>query len=208
MKAAPAGVQIAEWSLRAGAAALLSLFWIKAFALWYADPAHLTLLLLLLTETLSVLLVTFNRTPQRRDWHPAALVSTLMATFYFLALQLTGGTPLLPESLSVIVISAGLSWQIYAKVSLGRAFGLLPGYRAIQTCGAYRFVRHPIYLGYLVCHTGFLMANASARNALVYLALYALQWMRMHREERLLEKEVPYRLYQARVRWRLIPGIY
>jgi protein-S-isoprenylcysteine O-methyltransferase Ste14 len=198
-----------EWGLRLAAAAALLQFWIKACAVWLQHPEHATLLALLLTETLSVLLVLSSRQPITRDWHPAALATSLPATFYFLALDLGEGRQLLPTPLTTGLLFAGALWQIFAKLSLGRAFGLLPADRNIVTRGAYRVVRHPIYLGYLVSHSGFFCAHASLRNLLVYGGLYALQWMRIEREERwLLRHQDAYRAYQGRVRWRLLPGLY
>ncbi len=194
--------------MRLAAAALLLQFWTRVHAAWVQHPAHLTLLSLLLTETLSVLLVLANRTPVTRDWHPAALATSLPATFYFLALDLDAGQSLLPDPFPAGLILCGALWQIFAKLSLGRAFGLLPADRHIVTRGAYRMVRHPIYLGYLISHCGFLVGRASLHNLLVYAGLYLLQGVRMAREERWLARHDAYRAYRARVRWRLLPGLF
>ncbi len=197
-----------EWGLRLAVAAALLQFWVKACAIWLQHPDHPTLLALLLTETLSVLLVLLSRHPITRDWHPAALATSLPATFYFLALDLGGGRHLLPDRFTTALMLSGALWQIFAKLSLGRAFGLLPANRNIVTHGAYRVVRHPIYLGYLISHSGFLLAHASLRNLLIYGGLYVLQWMRIEREERWLARQDVYRVYKGCVRWRLLPGLY
>ncbi len=200
--------RLLEWGLRLIVAALLLQFWAKACALWLQYPGHLTLLSLVLTETLSVSLVLTSRNPVTRDWHPVALITSLPATFYFLVLDLDTGQNLLPETISSSLILCGALWQIFAKLSLGRAFGLLPADRKVVTHGAYRVVRHPIYLGYFISHSGFLAAHASLHNLLVYSGLYVLQWIRIEREERWLAQQDTYRAYQARVRWRLLPGLY
>ncbi|MHB8352831.1 MAG: methyltransferase family protein [Burkholderiales bacterium] len=197
-----------EWELRLLVAAALLQFWIQACAVWLQHPTHLTLLALLLTETLSVLLVLSSRPPVTRDWHPAALATSIPATFYFLALDLNEGQRLLPDILTTGLILSGALWQIFAKLSLGRAFGLLPAERSIVTSGAYRVVRHPIYLGYLISHCGFFCAQASPHNLLVYGGLYTLQWVRIEREERWLARQNTYQIYQRRVHWRLLPGLY
>ena len=40
-------------------------------------------------------------------------------------------------------------------MALGRSFGVAPANRGIVVRGPYSFVRHPIYTGYLITHTGF-----------------------------------------------------
>jgi protein-S-isoprenylcysteine O-methyltransferase Ste14 len=78
----------------------------------------------------------------------------------------------------------------------------------LVTRGLYRLVRHPIYLGYLVTHAGFLLSNMSARNVAIYGAAYVFQVARIYAEERILSEDGRYREYLRCVRYRLIPGIF
>ena len=48
---------------------------------------------------------------------------------------------------------------IAGKLTLGRSFGLMPANRGVVSSGIYRFVRHPIYAGYLITHVAFLAAH-------------------------------------------------
>ncbi len=87
--------------------------------------------------------------------------------------------------------------------------GLLPAQRGVVIGGPYRLVRHPIYLGYLIGHIGFLLTNFSSRNLVVLLLLYAAQVVRILREESVLSASSPaYQNYQQKVRWRLVPGVF
>ena len=70
----------------------------------------------------------------------------------------------------MIVSAVGLLIVVAGKVSLGRSFGLTPANRGIVSTGVYRLVRHPIYLGYLITHVGFVAANATAWNAVLLVA--------------------------------------
>jgi protein-S-isoprenylcysteine O-methyltransferase Ste14 len=105
----------------------------------------------------------------------------------------------------------GLAWQVLSKATLGRAFGLLPASRGLVTSGPYRVVRHPIYLGYLIAHVGFLLTNFSWWNVLILASLYAAQVVRMQREETMLgegEHSTAYEAYRAQVKYRLTPRVY
>lgn len=138
-----------------------------------------------------------------RDW-ALALAATAAPM-----LVATGiGRPLVAPTVAAVVMLTGMIVQLHAKLTLGRSFGCVAAHRGLQLEGPYRFVRHPIYAGYLIGHLGFLLVNPTAWNALVYAACYALQVPRLLAEERLLAKDPSYAAYLARVRWHLVPGIY
>jgi protein-S-isoprenylcysteine O-methyltransferase Ste14 len=78
----------------------------------------------------------------------------------------------------------------------------------LKTAGPYRFVRHPIYLGHNITLAGFLLANFWWWNALVFATVLIFQVLRIQAEERVLRATSDYQSYAARVRWRLVPGLY
>ena len=97
---------------------------------------------------------------------------------------------------------------IGGKLSLGRSFGLMPANRGIVSTGLYRVVRHPIYLGYLITHIGFVAANPTPWNAVTLIAAdLALMW-RAVCEEQMLGQDPSYREYLQVVRWRVLPGVF
>ena len=75
--------------------------------------------------------------------------------------------------------------------------------------GPYRFVRHPMYAGGSLLFIGMPLALGSYWGLLAFVAvLPALIW-RLLNEEKFLAKNLPgYADYCARVRWRLIPGVF
>jgi protein-S-isoprenylcysteine O-methyltransferase Ste14 len=181
----------------------------RAGLAYLSDPSRITLLLLLLSETVTFVIMMLSRTPSVRDWHPLTVLFTLTASFlYPLFIDTAPGRQLIGESTGAAIQTIGLAWAVYAKLSLGRSFGLLPARRGIVVKGAYRWVRHPIYLGYFVTHMGFLLANFTPQNVVVYAMLYAMQVYRILREEKLLSEDEAYATYRQQVRYRAIYGLF
>lgn len=178
---------------------------------WWTDPSRITLLLLLLTESFTLGLVLFARRAAVRDLSPLVMTATIYAAIFIVLLRYDNTTHLTPEWAGAGLQLAGMAWQVFSKATLGRAFGLLPAARGLVTRGTYRLVRHPIYLGYLITHLGFLLTNFSFWNLGVLVVLYVAQVVRMQREEAVLgagESQSEYRAYCSQVRHRLIPYVY
>lgn len=199
---------LVEVTSRVCAALMLSIFSYMAIVHWRADPGRITLLLLMVSECGTLGLSLFTRVPARRDWTPFAYFCSMGASYYFLAVQLGPGIRIVPEWAGATLQIAGLCWQIFAKASLRRSFGLLPANRGVVSTGAYRFIRHPMYLGYFIADIGFLFTNFGIQNMIVYAVQFALQAGRIKREERLLNVDPLYRAYAGKVRYRVLPGLY
>lgn len=199
---------LTEWLLRAFAVLVYALAVTNLAHAWAADRSRWTLLMLLLTEGYTLALVLVARRASLRDMGPLSVVATLYAAFFFVLLDAQGTRRLAPEAVGLALQGLGLAWQFASKYTLGRSFGLLPAARRLVVSGPYRLVRHPIYLGYLISHVGFLQSNFSWRNLAVIAALYGAQVIRIRREEAVLAGWSEYRSYQQQVRWRLLPGVY
>ncbi len=118
-----------------------------------------------------------------------------------------GGHALIGPVLTSVMGLSGLSIAVAAKLSLNRSFGVGPANRGVKVRGAYAFVRHPMYFGYILVSATYLLLNPTAFN----LSIYALTWMcnvgRIAREESWLMQDPAYRAYARTVRHRLVPGI-
>lgn len=172
-----------------------------------AATGHVTGMLLLASEALVVALTMMRRTAATVDRSWKARLLTAFSTF---------GPPLIspssfafaPQTLTIAISACGLMFVVLGKLSIGRSFGLAPANRGIVSTGLYRFVRHPIYLGYLITHIGFVLANAIGWNLAVLGAADIALMFRAVCEERTLAKDDAYRAYMQRVRWRVLPGIF
>lgn len=173
---------------------------------WYSG--ELTSLLLLPSEGLVVVFLLLRRRTTEISLRWNEWLLALMATLAPMLVERGTGAALVPTSLAAGLMLMGLIVQIHAKITLGRSFGCVPAHRGLQLSGPYRFVRHPMYAGYLLSHIAFLLVNPTLRNVGAYALCYALQIPRLIAEERLLAVDCHYREYQARVKSRLIPGIF
>lgn len=171
------------------------------------SPNHMAPLVLI-AETSVALFVLFRRPTGRismrlGDW-------LLAATATYAPLLIVPSAELWPvlEVPAVALILFGNVVQISGKLFLRRSFGIAPANRGIKRDGLYRFVRHPIYAGYLFTHIGILMIMPSLVNLVIYAIGWWAQILRIQAEEALLTQDPDYRDYQAQTRWRLIPGLY
>jgi protein-S-isoprenylcysteine O-methyltransferase Ste14 len=116
--------------------------------------------------------------------------------------------PLLQAAIPALLMMFGLWLQISAKLSLGRAYGVAPANRGLAVKGLYRLVRHPIYLAYFLGQTGFLLLNPTLWNLVVLAVAWVLQILRIQAEERLLAHDPVHAAFRAKVRFRLVPGLW
>ena len=198
--------QLADLAARATIVVLFSLMAVR-FGTDFLATGRVTGLFLLLSETLVVVLTVMRRSASTVDTSVRARVLTAVSTL---------GPPLLapaaiamvPQSVTIAMSCAGLSVVIAGKITLGRSFALLPANRGVVSSGVYGIVRHPIYLGYLITHLAFLMANPTLWNVVALLAADAALLARAVCEEQTLALDPKYRDYQTRVRWRVAPGLF
>lgn len=173
----------------------------------YQQTGRLTSLFWMVSEGLVVVLLVFRRESKSvsrsfQDW-----MAALGGSFTVLLVRPVEHS-LIADGVGVLLQFLGTAFEVYGKAVLGRSFGIVPANRGIIVRGPYRLVRHPIYLGYLVTHAGFLLTNWSVRNLAIYGAVYVFQVLRILSEERFLGQDAAYRAYRERVPYRLIPGIF
>jgi len=173
-----------------------------------ARTGRTTGLLLLASEALVVALTIVRRSPARVDRTWLARIVTTFSTFGPPLVKPDSLDALAPEALTLIISGLGLFIVVSGKISLGRSFGLVPANRGVVSSGMYRFVRHPIYLGYLITHLGFVIANPVNWNWIVLIAADVALMFRAVLEERTLSKDPEYCAYMQHTRWRIIPGVF
>ena len=128
-------------------------------------------------------------------------------------LHLSGTVP--PGLEAVALALFALAWIVFVwAMYVNRFFSSIPRIQserghAVITTGPYRFVRHPGYTAALLAAvTSGLALGSWISTFIAPIALVGLVWRTMV-EDRMLQSDLPgYADYAARVRYRLVPGIW
>ena len=166
--------------------------------------------LLVVSEGLVILFVVFRRGPIELSTRPGDWLLGFVGTAAPLLIQPASGVggPQMLERLAFGLVVFGTIFSVWGKLTLRRSFGIVAANRGVIATGPYRFVRHPIYAGYIVNYAGSLIANPNLLNGGIYAMCVALMVMRIVAEERVLLHDADYVGLARRVRFRVIPGIF
>ena len=78
----------------------------------------------------------------------------------------------------------------------------------MATRGPYHLVRHPLYLAYVLQDIGYNLHEWSAGTLILVAAGWASMIYRIRAEERVLSHDASWASFAARVRYRLVPGVW
>ncbi len=201
-------LELGEITARMAIVALFTLMAVRIGA-DFLQTGRITGLLLLASEALVIVLTVFRRPTTVVD---RSLRARVLTTISLIGPLLVGPaaavTALMPAAATVTLTACGLLVVIGGKLSLGRSFGLVPANRGVVSTGLYRLVRHPIYMGYLITHVGFLAANPRFWNFMTLVGADVALLIRAVCEEETLARDEAYREYQQKVRWRVLPWVF
>ena len=89
---------------------------------------------------------------------------------------------------STLLVLAGNALAVFVLMRLRGSFSIMAEARQLVMSGAYRFVRHPLYLAEEIATIGSVMQFLSAWTTMLLVAKIAFQLRRMRNEETLLTK--------------------
>ena len=182
------------------------------------DPIHLLKavgfihhLLIVFFYILLILLYFLRTSPISTNKSPVRNIIAIVTTSIPFTIPLLGRNLFL-DPLSIIISSViiilGMLLSIFALLALGRNVSIIPQARKLVSHGPYRLVRHPLYLGELICVFGIVVAEITTPKITVFLLFMTAQIYRSLWEEKLLISIFPeYKEYSSKKR-RFIPGIF
>jgi protein-S-isoprenylcysteine O-methyltransferase Ste14 len=200
--AAPWGVSRAAMNIF-----VILLFALQAIASWrhFVSSGTSNAFGLLVVNTLFVTLFLFRSPAKVESESPGLWILGIAGTVLPLLMR-PGDGSILAQTGDILQI-AGFALLATSLLSLRRSFGIVAANRGVRSGGLYRFVRHPVYFSELTLVLGFVLANPTRTNILIWLSECVLQYARACVEERLLCSDPAYRTYRTQVRYRLIPGL-
>jgi len=170
---------------------------------------HLSLFLLSCFTTLFLLVGRRAAAPPRTI--KSVFVPLLAAFFslcYFMVerLPLPFGVNLCPPTLqmpmtiaSLVFLVIGPTLALWGLLYLGRSFGIFVSVRKVVLRGPYRWIRHPMYLGWTCSAIGIALSNFTAAYLLIIATHFLLMLYRARLEEiELSEFSAEYRDYMKR----------
>jgi len=137
-------------------------------------------------------------------------ISALIGTFLLTVVVLFPRRELSPIAgiVSTLLTLAGNAFAVVVLAQLRESFSIMAEARQLVTAGAYRLVRHPLYLAEEIAAIGVVMQFFSPWTALILAVQIGFQLRRMRNEEVILAAIFPeYRTYRERTA-RILPGIY
>ena len=155
--------------------------------------------LLAASNFVSGILLLISRKPAPVPTRAKEIIIPLAATFSYIVFNQYSSAPawmtrpLTPASWGPFLATIGLVSSVFgAAISLGsilwlgRSIGIVVSVREIVIGGPYRFVRHPIYLGYVFYFSGLLLTACSLRMLVLVVAMLGMMIWRARLEEGLL----------------------
>lgn len=161
------------------------MFGFAGFALWRWHLSGLIFFLLLVLRDIVAawLLLTRTSSKSARSGYFVEILAYVSSGWSFLYLSADGGAAT-PSLIASCLSIAGFALSTLALFDLGKSFGVSPADRGLVRSGVYRYLKHPMYVGYVISESGFVALNPS--NIGLYIISICLYIFRAKSERTIL----------------------
>jgi protein-S-isoprenylcysteine O-methyltransferase Ste14 len=152
-----------------------------------------------------------RRPPQAHDYSLATSATVVVSYAYpYAQVALLGWVPgeLAWPTGGLVLVTIAALLSLASLISLGKSFGIRPALRRLVTRGPYSFIRHPMYLSYVLGDVGYNLQEWNVGTLLLVLVGWTSLLYRIHAEEHVLSQDPGWRAYVVRVPYRLLPGLW
>lgn len=151
---------------------------------WYASGLIFFALLVVRDLAASWFLISRRPSMDKTESRFSELLAYISSACPFFYLNSHGSLPQAGLVSSVLAV-VGFTMSTLALFDLGSSFGVSPANRGVVRVGLYRYLRHPMYLGYAISELGFVFLNPI--NMFIYSVSMGLYFVRTKLETRVLE---------------------
>jgi protein-S-isoprenylcysteine O-methyltransferase Ste14 len=152
-----------------------------------------------------------RRAPAAHDYSlPTSIAVAVSYAYPYAQVVLLGWVPgeMASPTAGLVLVTIAAFLSLASLLSLGRSFGIRPALRHLVVGGPYRFVRHPMYLSYILGDVGYNLQEWNIGTVLLVLVGWISLLYRIRAEERVLSGDARWRSYADRVPCRLFPGVW
>ena len=186
--------------------AVIYLVFVYKFSVDFAQTLRTSVLIAIVYETMLVYFLLTRATPIDVSKHPYDWFIAIVGTW--IPLLMRPSIEINEFQLMQILQVVGLLISMAGLFSLSKSFGIVPANRGVKTDGIYKYIRHPLYSGYVISVFSFVVQNPSTYNIVLYLFLILFKVLRIQAEEEFLMKDKAYADYTKKTEWRLVPFIW
>ena len=165
-----------------------------------------TVLIFVAMETTVVIMLILRPNPKKRATTFWPWFFAIFGTFLPLTLSPLGVTT--NAFVGETLVLLGGTMAIASYLSLNTSHGTTPALRNVKTKGMYTFVRHPMYLSYIVLFVGYLNISLSPLNLAVIVTTIFCLTQRIRYEEKILFQSPDYVAFAKKTQYRLFPFLY
>lgn len=163
-------------------ALMMAVFGVIAFYRWHQTQLIFFLLLVLRDFVAAYFFLKRNLSKEKSQLSVSILAyaSAALPLFYFSATH-ENKELLLTSDLLVIL---GFFLVSLATIELGSSIGISPANRGLVQTGIYRYLKHPMYVGYILAEIGMVLLNVT--NLWIFVLSVSLYFFRSRFENKVL----------------------
>lgn len=183
-------------------------YFVYIFGVHFLNTYSISSLMYVIYELMIVLFLVIRNLPKEISFSPHDWLVAIFGTLGSTLLRPTEAS-MLPDLYFLVGLQIiGLLISGIGLAALSNSYGTVAANRGVKTHGIYRFIRHPLYCGYILTLAAFVLQNCTWYNLIVVTMVLTFKLLRIFAEERLLMQDPQYQTYATKTKYRIIPYVW